>query len=84
MSGLLVQQSFPESTARDLLARHRDESPFCLLNARLSYEFTGKAGFVSLEGRNFMDVKFSYQREPVALDAYVPSRQVVLRLGFNT
>lgn len=83
VSGLLVKQTFPDTAARDLLGRHRDESVFGLLNARISYEFPGKAGFVSLEGRNLLDVKFSYQREPVALDAFVPSRQILLRLGFN-
>ncbi|WP_043645229.1 TonB-dependent receptor domain-containing protein [Fundidesulfovibrio putealis] len=83
VSGLLVKQTFPDTAARDLLGRHRDESVFGLLNAGISYEFPGKAGFVSLEGRNLLDVKFSYQREPVALDAFVPSRQILFRLGFN-
>jgi len=83
VSGFLVKQTFPNSAARDLLGRHRDESVFGLLNARISYEFPGKAGFVSLEGRNLLDAKFSYQREPVALDAFVPSRQILFRLGFN-
>ena len=83
VSGLVVKQSFSERAARDLLGRHRDETPFGLLNARISWEFPGKTGFVSLEGRNLLNVTFSYQREPVALDAFVPSRQVLFRLGFN-
>ena len=82
VSGQLIKQTFMDNRARDLLGRHRDESVFGLLNARLSYDFPGKRGFASLEGRNLLDTKFSYQREPVALDAFAPSRQVVLRLGW--
>ncbi|WP_243439025.1 FecR domain-containing protein [Fundidesulfovibrio soli] len=81
VSGLLVKQTFPESTARDLLGRHRDETLFGVLNARMSFDFPGKRGFVSLEGANLLDVKFSYQREPVVLDSITPSRRVMLRLG---
>lgn len=81
VSGLVVKQTFAESRARDLLGRHRDETPFFLLNAKLSYDFPGKRGFASLEGANLLDVKFSYQREPVALDAFTPYRHVLFRLG---
>ncbi|WP_243360134.1 tetratricopeptide repeat protein [Fundidesulfovibrio terrae] len=81
VSGLVVKQAFAESRARDLLGRHRDETPFGLLNASVSYKFPGKRGFVSLEGSNLFDVKFSYQREPVALDSFVPYRRIMFRLG---
>jgi tetratricopeptide (TPR) repeat protein len=81
VSGLLVKQTFQERRARDLLGRHRDETMFGLLNARLSYDFPGKRGFASLEGSNLLDVKFSYQREPVALDSIAPSRHIVFKLG---
>jgi len=82
VNGLVVKQRFFDPAARDLLGRRRDETPFFLLNGNVSYQFPGKRGFVSLEGSNLLDVKFSYQREPVALDAFVPSRQVLLKLGF--
>ena len=81
VSELLVKQNFQERRARDLLGRHRDESVFGVLNASISYNFPGKRGFVSLAGTNLLDVKFSYQREPVELNSITPSRQVMLSLG---
>ena len=82
LAGTLVHQYYFDNRYLDSLGQHRTETLFGLLDARLSYQFPGKRGFVSLEGKNLTATRFNYLREAVALDSFYPDRQFVVRLGW--
>ncbi len=82
VAGTLVHQHYFDNRYQNIFGERRTETLFGLLDARLSYEFPGKRGFVSVEGRNLTATRFTYQREAVALDAFYPDRQIVFKLGW--
>jgi len=82
LAGTLVHQYYYDNRYLDSLGQRRTETLFGLLDARLSYQFPGKRGFVSLEGKNLTATHFNYLREAVALDSFYPDRQIVVRLGW--
>jgi tetratricopeptide (TPR) repeat protein len=82
LSGTLVHQYYFDNRYKNVLGERRTETCFGLLDARVSWQFPGKRGFVSVEGKNLTATRFTYQREAVALDAIYPDRQFVFKLGW--
>lgn len=82
ISGTLVHQHYFDNRYLNVKGEHRTETLFGLLDAKISYEFPGKHGFVAVEGKNLTNTRFTYQREAVALDAFYPDRQIVFKLGW--
>lgn len=82
VSGTAVHQYYCDRRYENVRGERRTETLFGLLTAQLSYQFPGKRGFVSVTGTNLTGTRFSYQREAVALDAFYPDRQIVIKLGW--
>ena len=82
ISGTLVHQYYFDNRYLNVKGEHRTETLFGLLDAKVSYEFPGKRGFVAVQGKNLTNTRFTYQREAVALDAFYPDRQIVFTLGW--
>lgn len=61
--------------------RGRGDHSFWLADIVVGKALAHKRGLVSLEINNIFDRRFYYAREPVALEAFFPSRRILFRLA---
>jgi tetratricopeptide (TPR) repeat protein len=64
---------------QDLMGRGNHS--YYLTDIAVGKEFPNKRGLASLEINNIFDRRFYYAREPVALEAFFPSRRILFRLA---